>query len=136
MRAEGGCLCGATRFCVTGPWTNACFCHCRSCRLASGAPFVAWATVPHAAFRLTRGELSEVASSSDVVRGFCGSCGTSITYAHRGHRPDALDVALAALDDPGAIEPACHLWVSEKLPWIVLGDGLPQHAEWRETSGT
>ena len=127
---EGGCLCGAVRFRAGGAATNACFCHCRSCRLASGAPFVAWATFPAAGFQLLRGALTEVRSSEQVVRGFCRSCGSAITYAHRG-APAGVDVALATLDDPAALRPACHIWTSHKLPWIVLGDGLPQYAEWR-----
>lgn len=127
---EGGCLCGATRFRVDGPVRSPCHCHCRSCRLASGAPFVAWATFETARFRLLRGALARHRSSEKVVRGFCGACGTALSYAH-ADRPDHLDVALAALDEPGAIRPACHIWVSHKLPWIELADGLPQFAEWR-----
>ena len=43
---EGGCLCGSARYRATGPASNACYCLCRSCRLASGATPVAWATFP------------------------------------------------------------------------------------------
>lgn len=131
---EGGCLCGAVRFAVTGPVTNPCFCHCRSCRRASGAPFVAWATFPADGFHLTRGALAEHASSKQVVRGFCGACGGALTYRHQA-RPAQLDVSLAALDDPARVPPAFHLWVSHKLPWIALGDGLPQHPEWPPRDG-
>jgi hypothetical protein len=128
---EGGCLCGSTRFRVSGPATNPSYCHCRSCRLAAGAPCVAWATFPEAGFRITRGELAQYASSAKVLRGFCAACGSAISYRHRD-RPDELDVTLATLDDPGAVVPEFHIWVSHKLPWVVLGDGLPQFPEWPE----
>lgn len=128
---EGGCLCGSTRFRVSGPATNRCFCHCRSCRLASGAPFVAWATFPSAEFQLVRGTLATVRSSAKVTRGFCASCGTAISYRHDA-RPAEVDVALATLDAPASLRPECHIWVYHKLPWIVLEDALPQFPEWRK----
>jgi hypothetical protein len=127
---EGGCLCGATRFRAAGAASQLCYCHCRSCRGASGAPFVAWATFPAAGFRIARGALALHRSSEPVLRGFCATCGTALTYAHAA-RPAEIDVALAALDDPGVLRPACHIWVSHKLPWVELGDGLPRFAEWR-----
>ena len=129
---EGGCLCGAVRFRATGPARNACLCHCRSCRLAAGAPSVAWATFATDAFRLLEGELAEHRSSPPVQRGFCARCGTSITYAHEG-RPGELDVALATLDDPSLLRPACHIWVSDKLPWVATDDGLPCFPELPES---
>ena len=130
---EGGCLCGATRFRVSGPVTNLCCCHCRSCRLAAGAPFVAWGTFETARFGLLRGELARYRSSKSVVRSFCSTCGTALTYTHDA-RPGELDVALVTLDDPGALRPECHIWTSHKLPWVALGDGLPEHPEWRQGS--
>lgn len=123
---EGGCLCGATRFRVEGDATSRCFCHCRSCRLASGAPFVAWATFPLDGFRLLEGRLAEYSSSKGVVRGFCPSCGTAVTYAHEA-RASLIDIALAALDEPSLLPPEFHIWVSHKLSWVVIGDGLPQY---------
>jgi hypothetical protein len=91
---------------------------------------VAWATVPALGFAVTRGALATYRSSEPVMRGFCARCGTALSYAHRA-RPDELDLALATLDQPGAIPPECHIWVSERLPWMTIGDGLPQFAEWR-----
>jgi len=126
---EGGCLCGATRYRVSGPVENLCCCHCRSCRLAAGAPFVAWGTFQTARFQPLGARLAEHASSARVRRGFCGTCGTTLTYLHEG-RAGQLDVALATLDDPSALRPEFHLWVSEKLPWVSVDD-LPAYPEWR-----
>jgi len=126
----GGCACGAIRYRASGLATNLCFCHCHSCRSASGAPFVAWATFEPSHFELTRGRLAEYASSRPVIRGCCRRCGTTLSYRHRA-RPQEIDLTLASLDDPGALPPGCHIWVSEKLPWVELADGLPQHARWR-----
>jgi hypothetical protein len=38
-------------------------------------------------------------------------------------------VALATFDDPQAVAPQAHIWVSEKLGWVSLDDGLPQHGQ-------
>ena len=127
---EGGCLCGAVRYRVSGAATNLCYCHCRSCRGASGAHCVAWGTFDAARFELLRGELALHRSSERVLRGFCGACGTALSYRNEA-RPGELDLTLASLDDAAGLAPACHIWVSHRLPWVVLADGLPQFAEWR-----
>ena len=41
MSVEGGCLCGAIRYRVSGEPLARSLCHCRSCRLGAGAPSVA-----------------------------------------------------------------------------------------------
>jgi hypothetical protein len=91
---------------------------------------VAWATFDRRGFACLQGEIAQHASSEQVLRGYCRSCGTALSYEHRA-RPGEIDVTLASLDEPGALAPACHIWVSHKLPWVVLGDGLPQYGEWR-----
>ncbi len=126
---EGGCLCGTVRYRVRGGGRNLAFCHCRSCRLASGAPFVAWGTWDDAAFEVAAGELRECRSSELVTRGFCALCGSTITYRHAG-REGELDVTLATLDDPNALTPTCHIYTSHKLSWVRLEDGLAQFEEW------
>jgi hypothetical protein len=127
---EGGCLCRAVRYRVSGPISNLCYCHCRSCRGASGAHCVAWGTALPERFELLRGEPRIYRSSPPVQRGFCAACGSALSYRHDA-RPRELDFALASLDAAPELAPACHIWVSHKLPWVALSDGLPQHAEWR-----
>lgn len=131
MTLYGGCLCGALRYRVSGAPTNRCYCHCTSCRRASGAPFVAWATFARSAFQLAQGTLSTVRSSDKVARGFCAACGTSLTYAH-DERSAEIDVTLATLDDASAVAPEYHIWVWDKLPWVTIGDGLPQYRGWKK----
>ncbi len=121
----GGCLCGAVRYQVSGTVSNPCFCHCVSCRRATGAPMVPWGTFARASFRLTRGALAEYRSSPAVTRGFCAVCGTSLTYRNEA-RAAQIDVTLATLDDPTLLAPQMHLWVGERLPWVSINDGRPQ----------
>jgi hypothetical protein len=121
----GGCLCGAVRYEIKGAVANPCFCHCASCRRATGAPLVPWGTFARDAVRITHGTLSEFHSSPQVWRGFCSRCGTSLTYRHEA-RAAEIDVTLATLDDPSAITPLMHVWVAERLPWVTIGDQLAQ----------
>lgn len=123
---SGGCLCGALRYEIAGTVSNPCFCHCASCRRAAGAALVPWGTFPRSGLRITRGQLTEYHSSPRVWRGFCARCGSSLTYRHED-RAAEIDVTLTTLDDPTLIAPRMHVWVAERLPWVVIGDGLPQH---------
>ena len=125
----GGCFCGAIRFTVAGAIRSCCFCHCESCRRASGGAYVPWATFDKAKFMLEAGELTLYASSAEATRGHCGRCGTSLTYEH-SKRPDDVDIALATFDEPGRFSPDSHIWIEDKLPWITINDGLPQHRTW------
>jgi hypothetical protein len=127
LHYSGGCLCGRVRFEVSGPAGNLCYCHCTSCRRASGAPVVAWVTFPRASFHLTQGELTEYRSSPPVLRGFCAACGGALTYRHDA-RAQEIDVTLACLDEAATLAPQMHVWVGEKLPWVRIGDDLPQFA--------
>jgi hypothetical protein len=94
---------------------------------------VAWGTFGRNAFRVTRGQLSEHRSSAPVLRGFCAACGGALTYQHDA-RPTEIDVTLASLDAPAGLAPRMHVWVADKLPWLVISDGLPQFANGAEPS--
>jgi len=40
-----------------------------------------------------------------------------------------VGVALATFDDRNAFAPTEHIWVSAKMAWVRLDDGLPQYQE-------
>lgn len=127
---EGGCLCGAIRYRVTGAPTNSMVCHCQSCRRAAGSPVVAWVTFPTDHFQLLRGEPSQFRSSRPVRRTFCAACGTPLTYEHQD-APRTIDVTTCSLDNPNLFPPTHHSWLSHDLAWVRFGDDLPTFQEWR-----
>ncbi len=130
---KGKCFCGFVHFAVSAAVENPCFCHCTSCRLASGAPYLAWGSFLKGSFHVTQGELTLHNSSAPVERGFCGKCGSTISYFHSG-RPDYIDITLVTLDESDALDelrPIRHIWVSNKHPAVIIGDDLPQYDEWR-----
>lgn len=125
LQLDGGCLCGAVRFRLTAAAMAVSHCHCRYCRRATGAPFITWMTLPLTGFMFIKGEPKYFHSSDVVRRGFCGTCGSTITYGANDH-PEEIDVSAALLEDPEAVIPDDHLWSGSRLSWIRMDDGLPQ----------
>jgi len=126
LTREGGCLCGAVRFATFGEPVNVRICHCRNCQKAMGSPFLARALFDQRDLKVD-GDTASYPSSERLERVFCKTCGTRLF----SRRTDGtmVGVALATFDDRNAFAPTGHIWVSEKIEWLRLDDGLPQHAE-------
>jgi hypothetical protein len=124
---EGGCLCGAVRYRVVGVDTARTLCHCRSCRLASGAPSVAWVVFASADFAFVKGKPARFGSSPGVIRTFCGQCGTPLTYQSES-RPRSMDVTTVSLDAAEDFAPTKEIWTEERLPWERVNEALPQYS--------
>jgi len=123
--AEGGCLCGALRYRVSGDPLAATLCHCRSCRRASGGVTVAWAVFEKGAFEWLKGEPAEYSSSSGIHWRHCANCGSLVGY-RRDSRPDDVDITTATLDDPGIFPPTVEIWTGDRIAWEALNPGLPK----------
>jgi hypothetical protein len=123
---EGGCLCGAVRYRAYGPAYGITHCHCKTCRRASGAPFVTWAGFDTDKITFTKIEPAAYASSPNVTRTFCDKCGTALTY-QRVDVPGSIDVTLGSMDEPETLMPEDHTWTESRLSWIVLDDQLPKY---------
>ena len=126
----GGCLCGSVRYETAAPVSDAAFCHCRSCRRATGAAAVPWTTVARSGLRWSGAPPAEFASSPGVTRSFCARCGTPLAYRSEAS-PGTLDLTLGSLDDPDAVAPLDHIWTEDSPRWGRPADGRPQHARMR-----
>ena len=117
----GGCQCGAVRYRVTSAPFGVHVCHCRMCQKAVGGPFAVICPVLKADFSITRGEMSHFWSSDVARRGFCGRCGTPMTFEY----PDAEDLGLlvGTFDHPELIAPEIQYGIESRLPWYA---GLPR----------
>jgi hypothetical protein len=127
---EGGCLCGAVRYLMQGPPESSNHCHCRSCQRAIGAGFATWCAAKTENFKVTKGKIKICETSQGVERGFCGNCGTSLTYVARGELSGQdwegkVWFLAPTLDEPSIALPTSHVYVSHQLPWVKLNDGLP-----------
>lgn len=121
---EGGCMCGAVRYRLHGPFSYSAHCHCRSCQRAIGAGFATYSGIPAERFEIIQGRLAIYESSPGVRRGFCDRCGTSLTYA--GDDWDDMAVLSATLDDPSAAVPTANVYLVDRQPWVALDGALKQ----------
>lgn len=122
--AEGGCLCGAVRYRVSGAPVASTLCHCRSCRKASGGTNVAWAVFDRGAFEWIGDEPGAYSSSPGIEWLHCRDCGSLVGYT-RASRPDHMDIATGTLDEPDRFPPAVEIWLEHKIDWETLNPALP-----------
>ena len=128
---RGSCLCGGVAYEIDGELGDFGYCHCRSCRKASGSAFGANAGIDRAAFRLVRGAelIREFESSPGKLRVFCSTCGSPL-YAHLTKSPGVIRLRLGSLDTPFAKRARAHTFVSHQADWEEIGADIPQCAEW------
>jgi hypothetical protein len=117
----GGCQCGAVRFRVEGALGDASVCHCRMCQKAFGNFYAPLVSVHQANLAWTRGAPKYFQSSNAVRRGFCGDCGTPLSY----EAPDGVALAIAVFDKPDAIAPTIQWGIEGKLSYVDHVAGLP-----------
>lgn len=122
---EGGCLCGAIRYRVTGEPVAATLCHCGSCRRASGGTNVAWAVFESDQFEWLWGSPTAYSSSPGLEWLFCSFCGSLVGY-RRASRPNHMDITTATLDDPDRYPPSIEIWIEQKIGWEALHPDLPK----------
>jgi len=95
-----------------------------------GSAGVAWFSVPAEALRFTAADPTLYASSTGVQRGFCKTCGTSLTYQTSNHQGE-IDITICSLDDPAEVRPRDHSYTSDKVRWQIVCDGLPAYPRLR-----
>lgn len=117
---SGGCQCGAVRYEISGELGRASICHCRMCQKALGNVCAPLVTARGLAW--VKGEPKRFRSSNKVQRGFCGECGTPLTYEPDGFHPE---VTIATLDDPSGVPPVIQVGLEGRLPWFTALAGLP-----------
>ena len=124
----GGCHCGGVRYEADTEPFDSDYCHCVDCRRSIGAPFGVWMDLKaDNVVWLTRG-LKEYSSSEKIRRGFCGNCGSSISYRSVDY-PEYLTLSVASLDDPNQVVPTYHIYESQSVRWLAINDGLPRYSK-------
>jgi hypothetical protein len=125
---QGSCLCGKIRYEISQEPGDFGYCHCISCRKASGSSHAANAPIERQGFQLLSGTdvLREFESSTGMFRAFCINCGSPI-YAFRAEKPEILGIRLGSLDTPFTKRAKEHRYVAEKAPWEEIDDALPQY---------
>lgn len=125
---DGGCLCGAVRFRVTGPLREIIACHCSMCRRATGT-FVAATAAADSDLVVTGAEaLGWFRSSGEAERGFCRTCGSNLFWRRPGS--DRTSILAGSLDQPTGLAIARHIFVADKGDFYEIGDDAPRHDAW------
>ena len=119
----GGCQCGATRYRLLAAPTGASLCHCRMCQKAFGSYFAPLAGVPLDKLEWTSGAPRIYRSSLAAERGFCGDCGTPLTFRYLDK--DRISVSLGSLDDPAQAPPTRAYGLESKVAFFGALDDLP-----------
>lgn len=128
---EGGCLCGALRYAVTGDPLRISVCHCTWCQRRTGSAFSVEALFAEAQVRIT-GATGRYRSHSDesgrwLDLEFCPTCGVNIGFTLEklpGHRM----IDSGTFDDPGWISPERfdfrYVYLRSSQCWSRLPEGV------------
>jgi len=125
---KGSCACNQVRYEIRGELIGPVgHCHCWQCRKHSGASFGTTAAVQTERFHIVAGEqkLSSWESSPGIHRFFAACCGSPI-FKRLDAVPQVIGFRLGTLDTDPARQAEQHIFVSSKVPWIELDDGLRQ----------
>ncbi len=125
---EGGCLCGAVRYRVTGQPVRASICHCRNCQRRTGSAFGMGAYFRPEQVEILRGELKTYAYRSDesgrwLHMQFCPQCGGTVTWTAEA-LGDLRAIAGGTLDDPDWLQIDRHGWTRSKQNWFTCPAGV------------
>jgi len=121
---SGGCLCGAVRYEARPDHREGYYCHCRMCQLAFGNTRAAFLNLRKDQVRWTAVQPTRYASSKIALRGFCGRCGTPLTFEYIAS--ERMDLSVGSLDHPESLKPVSHFAVESRIAAWHAPDGLPE----------
>ncbi len=125
---QGGCLCGAIRYQLSAAPFAADYCHCRKCQKSCGAPVASWMDFKTTQVSWISGAVTEFASSENARRGFCSTCGSTLSYRDVGH-PEYMTLAIASLDNPDAVAPTYHIHTDSQMKWLSITDKCQRYPQ-------
>jgi hypothetical protein len=65
-------------------------------------------------------------SSQGVVRQFCGTCGSQLSYESI-ERPATIDITTASLDNPNLFPPTLEVWLEHRVSWQTADHARAQY---------
>ena len=127
---RGSCLCGRVRYELRGSPLGMYYCHCATCRKATGSAFATNVIARADDLTIVAGAdaLAAFESSPRKHRHFCSTCGSPI-YSRGEKTWDVVSIRCGTLDDDPGLRPAVHAYVASQAPWYEIGDDLPQKPE-------
>lgn len=124
---EGGCLCGAIRYRISGPSLFVSQCCCKDCQKATGTGHTTIIGIHNSQLELDGSPASFTnagATGGKVTRHFCGTCAGRL-YTSGDLPGEVIMVQAGSLDDPGAISPESVIYVKDAIAWDRFDPALP-----------
>ena len=120
---EGGCQCGAVRY-RSAALPFVCYtCHCRACQRITASAFATCIQVPTEGLEILSGSPGTFARTADsgniLTTSICKQCGSALFVANSS-RPRTRTIYVGTLDDASEVAVNAHIWVSRRLPWVIL----------------
>lgn len=124
---DGGCLCGAIRYKLTGPSLFVSQCCCKDCQKATGTGHTTIVGI-HKSQLAIEGTPATFTNHGDtggrVTRHFCGTCAGRLYTA--GDLPgEVIMVQAGSLDDPSAVYPESVIYTKDAVAWDRFDPALP-----------
>ena len=125
---QGGCLCGAVRYKVSGQLRGVVNCHCSMCRSLHGI-YGAHTKTSNADLDIYKQDTLRWYDCGDniAVRGFCTQCGTNLFW--RPLAEDNTAIVVGSLDDSNGLQTVAHIFVEDKANFYEITDALPQYPQ-------
>jgi hypothetical protein len=124
---DGGCLCGAIRYRISGPSLFVSQCCCKDCQKATGTGHTTIIGIHSSQLKLEGTPASFTnagATGGKVTRHFCGTCAGRL-YTSGDLPGEVIMVQAGSLDDPGAISPESVIYVKDAVAWDRFDPALP-----------
>ena len=127
----GGCLCGATRYSVTGVPIRTQVCHCKFCQRRTGSSFSVVVAFKEDKVQIRGEALTVFEHRSDESQrwlryGFCARCGTNVVLTVE-RDPSLRIVFGGTFDDPNWLKVDRHIWTRSANHWTTFPLGAELH---------
>ena len=133
QKIHGGCLCGAVRFSVEGPFDRFHLCYCSRCRKITGSAHAS--NIFTAADRITwlsgEDKISryELPDAERFFKTFCSLCGSAVPGISKNGQ--TLLIPAGSLEEDPRIRPMSSIFWKDRATWYEEGlsarrfDGYP-----------
>lgn len=128
----GRCQCGEIRYESFGEPLGLYICHCRECQKQSASAFGITLEVSYSGFHIIQGLPKYWERLTDSGRrlncAFCSTCGSRLWHEY-DPVSETISIKGGSLDEPVDLSNAIHVWVTRKLPGIIIPDDAKQFPE-------
>lgn len=125
----GGCGCGKVRYRILREPIFINNCYCALCQLQSGGTSSVYAFYEIEAVEILSGKLKRFDQHTGTDRTQkvmqCADCGIGLFFQPFPTGRHGIAVRLGSMDDPFDLVPDAAVWVSERMPWVVLPENVP-----------